>query len=122
LLLAGGGTFTAWKFFNGSPLPAGLVGKWEVQQGPMAGATFEFFPDGKLETRHGAGDTQINLKAHVVAEGKTLLMTTQDPRTRREQTRKVTVRELTGSALVLALEDGTLLKMVRAKNRSPFPE
>jgi uncharacterized protein (TIGR03066 family) len=115
LLVVGGGTFAGFEFVIWNRLPRELVGKWEVQGGPMAGGTFHFARDGSLETRLKTGDTRITLKAQVVLDGKTLLMTTQDALTRHEQTRKSTIRQLTASALVLELEDGTVLQMARLK-------
>jgi uncharacterized protein (TIGR03066 family) len=115
LLLAGGGTWAALEFFVWNKLPAALVGKWEVQGGPMSGGTFQFFRDGTLETRHKKDQTYSMLRASVAVEGKTLLTTTQDLRTGQEQTRKSTIRELTANSLAIELEDGAVLKMVRAK-------
>jgi hypothetical protein len=40
LLLAAGGTWAALEFFVWNKLPPALVGKWEVQGGPMSGGTF----------------------------------------------------------------------------------
>ena len=115
LLLAGGGTWAALEFFVWNKLPPALVGKWEVQGGPMSGGTFQFFRNGTLETRHKKDQTYSMLRASVAVEDKTLLTTTQDSQTGREQTRKSTIRELTAISLAIELEDGAVLKMVRAK-------
>jgi hypothetical protein len=115
LFVVGGGTFVVLKFFIWNQLPAELVGKWVVQQGPLAGGTFEFFPNGTLETRIKSEGEQFALKARVTVEDKILRTTTQDPQTRREQTRKSIIRELSANALVLELEDGQMLQMVRAR-------
>jgi hypothetical protein len=115
LLLAGGATWAVLEFFVWNKLPPALVGKWEVQGGPMSGGTFQFFRNGNLETRHKKDQTYSMLRASVAVEGKTLLTTTQDPGTGREQTRKSTIRELTADSLAIELEDGAVLKMVRAK-------
>jgi hypothetical protein len=115
LLLVGGGTWAALEFFVWNKLPPALVGKWEVQGGPMSGGTFQFFRNGTLETRHKKDQTYSMLRASVAIEGKTLLTTTQDPGTGREQTRKSTIRELTANFLAIELEDGAVLKMVRAR-------
>ena len=115
LLLAAGGTLAVFEFFIWNKVPPALVGKWEVQGGPMSGGTFQFFRNGTLETRHKKDQTYSMLRASVAVEGKTLLTTTQDTRTGREQTRKSAIRELTANSLAIELEDGAVLKMVRAK-------
>jgi hypothetical protein len=115
LLLAGGGTWAALEFFVWNKLPPALVGKWEVQGGPLSGGTFQFFRNGTLETRLKKDKTYFKLRASAAVEGKTLLTTTQDPQTAREQTRKSTIRELTADSLAIELEDGAVLKMARAK-------
>jgi hypothetical protein len=115
LLLAGGGTWAALEFFVWNKLPPALVGKWEVQGGPLFSGTFQFFRNGTLETRLKKDKTYFTLRASVAVEDKTLLTTTQDLQTGREQTRKSTIRELTAHSLAIELEDGAVLKMVRAK-------
>jgi len=115
LLLVGGGTWAALEFFVWNKLPPALVGKWEVQGGPLSGGTFQFFRNGTLETRLKKDKTYFTLRASVAVEDKTLLTTTQDSQTGREQTRKSTIRELTAISLAIELEDGAVLKMVRAK-------
>ncbi len=115
LLLAGGGTWAALEFFVWNKLPSALVGKWEVRGGPLDGGTFHFSRNGTLETRLKKDNTHFTLRARVAVEGKTLLTTTRDAQTGREQTRKTTIRELTADSLAVQLEDGSVLKMVRAR-------
>jgi uncharacterized protein (TIGR03066 family) len=112
LLFAAVGTGVALKFFVWDKLPPALIGKWEVQDGPMQGGTFEFTRDGTLAIRVTDGK-QIQARARV--EGKTLVQTTQDPAGLREETRKSTIQELTPNTLVLELERGAVLRMARAK-------
>jgi hypothetical protein len=115
LLLAAGGTWAALEFFVWTKLPQALVGKWEVQGGPLSGATFQFSRNGAWETRFKKDKTYISQRGSVAVEGKNLLTTTRDPQTGREQTRKNTIRELNADSLAIELEDGVVLKMVRAK-------
>src|SRR5262245_6134942 len=106
LLLAGGGTWAALEIFVWNKLPSALVGKWEVQGGPLAGGTFLFSRNGTLETRLKKDNTYFTLRASVIVEGKTLLTTTKDPQTGREQRRKSTIRELTADSLALSWRTG----------------
>jgi hypothetical protein len=112
LLFAGVGTWGVLAFFVWENLPPALIGKWEVQDGPMQGGTFEFARDGTLEIRVNDGK---QFKARARVDGKTLVQTTQDPASLREETRKSTIQELTPNTLVLELERGAVLRMARAK-------
>ena len=78
----------------------------------MQGGTFEFLADGTLTIRSNQGP---DMKARAAVEGKTLLTTTQNSVTLRDETRKSTIQELTPTSLVLELERGDVLKMVRKK-------
>ena len=53
------------------------------------------------------------LKAKAVLEGKTLVTTSSNPLTREQLVHTSTVRELTATTLVIELESGDVLKMVR---------
>ncbi len=112
LLLLGGATLAVFEFVIWNKVPAALVGKWEVQGGPMSGGTFEFSRTGAVEVRHQGA--QVALSGRAAVDGKTLLLTTRDPKDiRLEQTRPSTIRELTATTFVLELEKGEVLKMVR---------
>jgi hypothetical protein len=112
LLFAVGGMWAVLEIFVWHKLPTALVGAWEVQGGPMQGGTFEFLADGSLTIRTNQGP---DMNARAAVEGKTLLTTTQNPGTLRDETRKCTIQELTPTSLVLELERGDVLKMVRKK-------
>ncbi|HYT87617.1 MAG TPA: hypothetical protein VEL76_02755 [Gemmataceae bacterium] len=113
LALVGAGTWAVFEFFIWARLPSGLVGKWVVQGGPMAGGTFEFGRSGTLETRIKDGATVYTLKARATVEDKTLRTTTANPATGTEETRTSLIRELTEKTLILELEKGQVVKMVR---------
>src|SRR5258708_2463646 len=49
LLVAAGGTWSVFEFVVWAKLPAELVGKWEVTEGPQRGAIFNFARNGTLE-------------------------------------------------------------------------
>jgi uncharacterized protein (TIGR03066 family) len=113
LLLAAGGTFAVLEFFVWNKVPRELVGTWEVTEGPMSGGTFEFSRSGTLETRVKDKGKHFLLKASVTVKEKTLFTTTKNPTTGAEETRESIIRELTDSSLILELENGEVLKMVR---------
>ena len=112
LLFAVGGTWAVLEIFIWHKLPPALVGAWEVQGGPMQGGSFEFLSNGTLTIRSNQGP---DMKAHVAVDGKTLLTTTQNPITSRDETRRSAIQELTATSLVLQLERGDVLKMTRKK-------
>ncbi len=110
LVVAVGLSWTVLNIFVWHRLPGELVGTWEVQAGPMQGGTFQFLSDGGLVIRSGQGP---EMKASAELDGKTLLTTTQNPGTLREETRKSTIQELTATSLILVLERGDVLQMLR---------
>jgi uncharacterized protein (TIGR03066 family) len=113
LLLAGGGTWAVLENFVWLKVPAALVGTWEVSEGAMARGTFAFARDGTVAIHADAGGTDYIVTGRATVDGKTLSMTSRDTRTRREQTRTSTIHELTATTLVLELENGQVLRMVR---------
>jgi hypothetical protein len=111
LLFAAVGTWRALAIFVWDKLPTALIGKWEVQDGPMKGGTFAFSRNGSVEIRAPGTNDKIN--ARVAVEGKILLTTTQNPSTRKDETRKSIIQELTENSLILELERGAVLRMAR---------
>jgi hypothetical protein len=94
-------------------IPPELVGFWEIQEGPQKDGTFEFFRNGTLEVRLPAKKKDILHKTQVSVHDKTLVMTTKDPISREETKNEGVIRELTANTLILELEKGDVLKMVR---------
>jgi hypothetical protein len=113
LILAGGGTWAVVHFFTWHKLPAGLIGTWEVHEGPMKGGTFQFSGNGTLAIHSSNQGTDYTLKGRVAVQDKILLTTTQNPSSRRDETSKSIIRELTANSLILELEKGAILKMAR---------
>jgi uncharacterized protein (TIGR03066 family) len=91
------------------------VGKWVVQGGPQDGATFDFFRGGSMVARLNNNGTAVLLKARAAVEGKTLLTTTQNPHTGRDETNASTIRELTRDSLILETKQGEVFRMARAE-------
>jgi hypothetical protein len=115
LLLAGAAAWAGCELFLWNKLPPELVGKWEVQEGPMRGGSFLFSRDGTLEIRGEERGNTYTLKGKVAVEDKTLLTTTRNPRTRLDETRKSLIQELTASSMILELESGEVVKLARKK-------
>jgi uncharacterized protein (TIGR03066 family) len=114
LTVAGAGTFAVFEFFIWNKVPPALVGKWQVEEGPEYGGTFEFSRHGTLEVRLKSQGQEFNLKSRVTVKGKTLRTTPQNSFARQEETRQWTILELTADSLILEMENGQVLKMVRA--------
>jgi hypothetical protein len=113
LLLAGGGTWAVFEFVIWNKVPPALVGKWEVQGGPLAGGTFEFFRSGTVLMRYRTQETTVTLNGRAAVQGQALLITTQSPETRLAKTQRSIIRELTANSLRVELEKGDVLAMVR---------
>jgi len=116
LILAVGGTGAVLYWFVWNKVPAELVGRWEVAGGPMQGGTFEFYRNGTLDVKtNKPGTEDLTIHGRVSLQGKTLLTTTRSPDGRREDTSQSIIRELTPDSLVLELERGDVLKLVRKR-------
>jgi hypothetical protein len=113
LLLATGGAWAALELFVWNKLPPELVGKWQVQAGPMAGGAFHFSRYGTLEIHVNSKGKANVLKGRVAVEDKTLQITSHNPRSQQDETRQSIIRELTANTLLLELESGEVLKMTR---------
>ena len=115
LVVAGGGTWALCEFVIFNNLPPELVGKWVVEGGEQDGATFDFSRLGSLEAHMNNKGREVVLKGKAAVEGKKLLITTQNPNTRQEETRASTIRELTATGLIVEFETGEVFRMGRAR-------
>jgi len=113
LVVAGGGTLAVLEFLVWNHVPPALVGKWQVEQGSEFGGTFDFSRDGTLDVHLTSQGRSIHLKSRVAVRGKTLRTTPQSVSGRQEETREWTILELTADSLILEMENGQTLKMVR---------
>src|SRR5262245_57139713 len=113
LLLGGVATLAYLEFFVWNKIPPALAGLWEVEEGPRKGGTFEFFRKGVMEVHLKDRKKAVTHKTRVAVRDKTLLITAQDPKTGDETTNEGTIRELTADTLILELERGDVLRMVR---------
>jgi uncharacterized protein (TIGR03066 family) len=114
LLVAAGGTWAFLEFVVWNKLPAELVGKWVVQGGEQDGATFDFYRSGAMVGRINVRGKEGIINAHVAVDGDVLLITTQNPSTRRDETKKQTIKTLSATELVLQDEQGNRFRMERA--------
>ena len=102
------------EFVVWNKLPGNLVGKWVVQGGDQDGATFDFFRNGTMVGRINMGGNLHIIDAQVACEGDTLFITTQNPMTKRAETKQQTIKILNAKELVLQDEQRKLFRMERA--------
>lgn len=106
-------TLGSWAVSGSGALPPALVGKWIATGGELDGATFDFFPDGrmvahiKLEGRVGI------INARVMVKDKVLSITTRSPITKQDVTKEQIIRSLTDRLLITEDEKGQQFKFER---------
>jgi uncharacterized protein (TIGR03066 family) len=114
-LLAGLGTWVVLEFVIWNRVPAELLGKWVVQQGPQEGATFDFYRNGTMVGKVNVGGKEAIINATIRVEDKTIYSTTQHPQTGQTDTKKLLIRTLTATQMVVEDEQGQVLNMERAR-------
>jgi uncharacterized protein (TIGR03066 family) len=110
-----GGTWAFCEFVLWNRVPSELVGKWVVTEGPQEGATFDFYRNGNLRARLNAGGREAIMEARVRVEDKKIYSTTTNPNTGQDDTKVLMIRTLTARELVVEDEQGTVMKMQRAR-------
>jgi hypothetical protein len=115
LLLACVGTLSALEFFVWNKIPPELVGVWEFSDGPQKHGTFEFSRNGTMELRTYNKKKPLTTKAAASVRDKTLFITEKATLGREQTTTEAIIRELTADTLILELEKGEVLKMVRVE-------
>jgi hypothetical protein len=111
LAVAGLGT-AAFRDYR-TRIPRELIGLWEVEDGPQKLSTFEFFADGTLEVQRQYKSKFASQKVQIAVIDKTLVTITKTALTKEETKSDSIIRELTADTLILELENGDVLKMVR---------
>ena len=114
LFLVAGGTWAFFEFVVWNAVPAELVGKWVVTDGPQEGATFDFYRSGKMVGRVNQGGQLAHVYAAIRVEGDKIYSTTLHPKTGQETTIVQTIRTLTAKELVVEDAKGKRLNMERA--------
>jgi uncharacterized protein (TIGR03066 family) len=110
------GTWALFEFVVWNRLPAELVGKWVVQGGEQDGATFDFHRNGTMVGRINVRGNEGIINAQAAVEGDALLITTQNPTTKRGETKKQTIKTLNATDLVLQDEQKNVFRMERASD------
>jgi len=110
------GTWASFEFVVWNRLPAELVGKWVVQGGAQHGATFDFYRNGAMIGRINNREKLDLVHAQVAVEEDTLFITTQHPLTKKELTKKQTIKTLDAAHLVLQDEHGNVFRIERASD------
>jgi uncharacterized protein (TIGR03066 family) len=114
-LAAFGGTWALFEYVVWNTVPAELVGKWVVTEGQQEGATFDFFRGGTMVGTVNVGGKEAIVNARIRVEDKKIFSTTMNPNTGRGDTRVLTIRRLSATALVIEDAESGLLKMERAQ-------
>jgi uncharacterized protein (TIGR03066 family) len=114
LLLAFAASWAFMEFVVWNKLPAELVGKWEVVQGPpkYKEAVFEFYRSGKMVGHLNDHENLRIMNADVRVEGDKMYITTRRPSTGEEHVSVQTIRTLNDRELVVA-DEREIIKMVR---------
>jgi hypothetical protein len=115
LLVAAGGTLGVLEFFIWNKVPPALVGTWDVEPGQQFGGSFTFSRTGNLVVHLKDKTGSFDLQSRAVVDGRNLQTTNYNPQTRREESHTGTILELTAESLILELENGDVVRMVRRK-------
>lgn len=117
VLVTSVGTWLVLEFIVWNRVPAELVGRWEVVEGPpeYRDAVFEFYRSGKMVGHFNDNKMLRVIYAEVRIEGDKIYSTTWRERTGEEKVTVQTIRSLTNRALIVVDDRGKVIKMARAK-------
>jgi len=115
LVLAAGGTWAVLEFIVWNKVPAELVGKWVITEGPDEGGTIDFHRNGTMVGKVNLGGKEGIIKATIRVEERTIHVTTRHQQTGEEGTKVQLIKLLDEKHLVLQDEHGTLLRLERAE-------
>jgi uncharacterized protein (TIGR03066 family) len=115
VVLAGVSTLAVYEFFVWTKVPPELVGLWEVEEGPQKRGTFEFSRDGTMEVHFTNNKKHVSHKTRVSVKDRTLSIAARGFLGQENGTSECAIRELTADTLVLELERGDVLKLVRVE-------
>ncbi len=116
LIGAAGATWAFFEFVVWNKIPAELVGKWDVVDGPpeYKDASFEFFRNGSMEGKVNVQEVLYVIKSTIRVDGKNIYSTSRHPRTGQERVQVLVIRTLTANELVVEDEQGKIMTMRRA--------
>src|SRR5262249_46397980 len=112
--LAAGGTWAVLELVVWNRVPADLVGKWVITEGPDEGGTIDFYRNGTLVGKVNNRGTEGIINATIRVEDKKIYITTTHQFTGEKATKVQLIRQLDDKHLILQDERGTLLKLERA--------
>ncbi len=116
VFLAGGATWAVMELWIWNQLPRHLAGKWVVTDPPdQEGATFDFFRNGTMIGRVNLQGQEGIIHARVRLEGNDLHLTTRNPHTSEEETRRQRIVTLNAQQLILEDDQGRRFRMERAE-------
>ncbi len=115
MLLAAGSVWALFEFVVWNTLPAELVGKWVVTEGPDEGGTIDFYRNGTMVAKVNLAGKLGIIEAKIRLEEKKIIATLKNQYTGEEGTRIQTIKVLDDKRLVLEDERGNLIKMERAE-------
>ena len=115
LLLAGGSTWAVFEFVVWNTVPAELVGKWVVTEGPDEGGTIDFHRNGTMVAKVNLAGKLGIIEAKIKVEDKKIVATLTNNYTGEVGTRIQTIKLLDGQRLVLEDERGNFIKLKRAE-------
>ena len=97
-------------------IPPPLVGKWQVTDGYLKGATLEFRWYGKAIATETKDGKPLTVDSSVEVEGNNIFLTTKGLGIGTEETVIQTIVELTSDKLVIRDQDNVTYTMVRVGN------
>jgi len=95
------------------PVPADLVGNWQVTEGPLRGATLEIHANGTAVASVDKQGKKLVSRSTVKVEENRLFLTTQDSKTGEQETVVQTILNLSDNELVIRDEDKLVYRMRR---------
>jgi hypothetical protein len=116
LLLVGASviSFVLFRFVLPT-VPRELVGTWRVVEGPFKGATFECSWTGTGIFSLYSDGKRKSTESSIRVRGKRILMTSENPVTKVEDTLILTILRLTDDELVFRDQDQTVYNMIRIR-------
>ena len=114
LIVVAAGVWGLFEFVIWNNIPAELVGKWEIMEGPDEGGTVDFYRSGSMVAHVNLAGKLGIIEARIRVEDNKIHVTTRHQQTGAEGTRVQTIKSLDGDRLVLQDENGNLLKLIRA--------
>ncbi len=114
LILATAATWAGFEFVVWSKIPSRLVGKWVIEGGEQDGATLDFFRNGTMLGRMNVRGSLAIVNGRVSVDGNKLIITTQNPQTKVDETRTQRITLLTDKELALEDGQGKVFRLSRA--------